>query len=146
MTKNKNRQWIDRVRRGEFDAIPEPLTWQESYDLAHLVDGYDLASDAGIVDLGDFAYRKRLKAEEGGEWIGTAPELWSILYIEHRAARFARIAFDRDPLLDQLCLTLRFSLQILGHDERALLLRLMERAKARATAGESRAPVYALAS
>jgi hypothetical protein len=142
----KNGGWIDRVRLGEFGAIPEPLTWQGSYDFSRLIDGYELAYEAGITDLGDFAYRKRLQAEAGGEWIGTAPELWSILFVEHRAARFARIAFDRDPLLDQLCLTLRFSLQILGHEERALLLRFMERERARLAAGNDTARVYALAS
>jgi hypothetical protein len=104
------------------------------------------AQETGIADLGDFAYRKRLQAEGGGEWIGTAPELWSILFIEHRAARFARNAFDRDPLLDALCTTLRFSLQIMGHEERALLLRLMEREKARMASDETWEPVYAMAS
>lgn len=140
------RGWVDRVRLGEFDALPEPLTWQGSYDFARLVDGYELAYETGIADLGEFAYRKRLEAEEAGEWAGTASELWSILFIEHRAARFARLAFDRDPLLDQLCMTLRFSLQILGPEERSLLLRFMEREAARAAAKGAWEPAYALAS
>ena len=145
MTK-KSGGWIDQVRLGDFAAIPEPLTWQGSYDFARLIDGYELAYETGIADLGDFAYRKRLDAEASGDWIGTAPELWSILFIEHRAARYARLAFDRDPLLDQLCLTLRFSLQIAGPEDHALLLRFMEREKARLAPRETWEPVYALAS
>ncbi|HEV2557707.1 MAG TPA: hypothetical protein VGU45_03680 [Microvirga sp.] len=137
--------WLDRVRAGAFDAVPETLAWQNSHDLARLIDGYDLAEEAGIVDVGEFAYRKRLEAEARGEWIGTASELWSILYMEHRAARFARIAFDRDPCLDKLCQTLRFALQIVGHEERALLLRLLERERARTTAANDTGPAYALA-
>ncbi len=66
--------------------------------------------------------------------------------MEHRAARFAPGAFDLDPLLDDLCTTLRFSLQIASHEERSLLLRFMERERARFAAGSDEEPAYALAS
>jgi hypothetical protein len=118
--------WMERVRFGDFSAAPQPLTWAKSYDFARLIDGYELAHAAGIVDLGDFAFRARQNAEEAGEWSGTASELWCILFLEHRAARFARDAFDRDPLLDSLCLTLRFALQIVSDEERDVLVGFIE--------------------
>ena len=127
--------WIDRVRGGDFSALPQPLTWAKSYDFARLIDGYELARGAGIVDLADFAYKARQTAEKVGEWSGTATELWCILSLEHRAARFARSAFDLDPLLDPLCLILRFALQIVSDQERAVLVRFMEKEGARARTG-----------
>jgi hypothetical protein len=126
--------WMERVRFGDFSVAPQPLTWAKSYDFARLIDGYELARAAGIVDLGDFAFRARQIAEKVGEWSGTASELWCILFLEHRAARFARDAFDRDPLLDSLCLTLRFALQIVSEEERDLLVRFMEAQSARCAA------------
>ena len=116
----------DRVRAGDFSALPLPLTWAKSYDLARMIDGYAVAEASGIPDLAEFAYQTRQRAETSGEWVATATELWCILFIEHRAARFARDAFDADPLLDSLCLTLRFALQIVPDHERATLVRFME--------------------
>jgi len=129
--------WMERVRFGDFSAAPQPLTWAKSYDLARLIDGYELARAADIVDLADFAYRTRQIAEQTGEWRGTATELWCILFIEQRAARFARDAFDLDPLLDPLCLALRFALQIVSDEERAVLVRFMEAERVRSTARKS---------
>jgi hypothetical protein len=45
--------WTDRVRVGDFSAIPLPLTWAKSYDLARMIDGYAVAEAAGITDLAD---------------------------------------------------------------------------------------------
>ena len=118
--------WTDRVRAGDFSALPLPLTWAKSYDLARMIDGYAVAEAAGIADLAEFAYQTRQRAGTLGEWVATATELWCILFIEHRAARFARDAFDADPLLDSLCLTLRFALQIVPDHERTALVRFME--------------------
>lgn len=134
--------WMERVRFGDFSAAPQPLTWAKSYDLARLVNGYELARAAGIVDLADLAYRTRQIAERVGEWRGTATELWCILFIEQRAARFARDAFDLDPLLDPLCLALRSALQTVSDEERAVLVRFMEAERVRSTARKPARPTW----
>jgi hypothetical protein len=70
------------------------------------------------------------------EWNGTAAQLGCILFFERRVARFARNTLAQNPLLDKLCGSLRFALQIIPDDEKATLLQLMaeesERQEARA--------------
>lgn len=108
-SKALDQPWLERVRTGDFGAIPENLDWNSSAHLAHLIDGYALADEAGLGDAMLYADRGRTAAERTGRWNGDALELWVALFLEHRRERMA----GRDPgpeqraLLDALCRTLR---------------------------------------
>ena len=34
--------WTERVRAGDFSAIPVPFTWEQSAEFSHLIDAYEL--------------------------------------------------------------------------------------------------------
>lgn len=91
---------------------PGRLTWDNSVDLAHLVDGYALAERAGLGDVFLFADANLAKAIATGDWPGDLLQLWVALFLEHRRWRQAPI--DPDPeirrLLDHLCEQLENSL------------------------------------
>jgi hypothetical protein len=93
---------------------PKPnLEWQswfDSADLAYMIEGYELAEEAGLGDAFRFADRKRAEAERTGEWQGSTLELWLALFMEHRRDRWqSQGAFGIDiapvqlPMLDELC-------------------------------------------
>lgn len=124
-------RWIERVRSGDFSAMPADFSWKQSEQFALLINGYDAAKSLGLGPLDDFVYRKRRDAAETGEWRGSAAELWCILFFERRISRFARATLDRDPLLDKLCGSLRFALQIIPDDQKAVLLKLIADESAR---------------
>lgn len=65
--------WLEQVRTGRFDAIPNPFAWTESIEFAHLIDGYEVAGTLGITELGAFANAKFANAESSGRWAGTPP-------------------------------------------------------------------------
>jgi hypothetical protein len=126
-------EWLHRVRRGEFDAVPNPFFWTQSIDLAHLIHGYDLAQEIGIGELGPFANAKVGIAEATGCWEGTATELWLCLFYEQRRARHIDCGDAEEsvegpqPFLDALCQALRLRLQVVGNQERALLMKWIAR-------------------
>lgn len=97
--------WLDRVRLGDFAAIPEGLDWANSAALAHLIDGYALADEAKLGDPAVFAERQLSRARSTGIWHGGPLELWTSLFLEHRRWRFSS-PFEPDesmaPLLDKL--------------------------------------------
>lgn len=107
--------WLEDVRRGDFAALPETLTWDRSGELAHLIDGYELAEELGISDPIEFAERQLATANDTGRWEGDAVELWISLFLEHRRWRFSS-PFEPDEdmvrLLDTLVGQLRQKLQI----------------------------------
>ena len=39
--------WTERVRAGDFSAIPVPFSWEDSAEFSHLIDAYELT---GSVD------------------------------------------------------------------------------------------------
>ncbi len=100
----------------DFDTL-RGLAWEGSERTAYAIDGYELAREAGLGDPFTFADRMRAEAERGGEWTGTALELWVALFMEHRRDRIQAqgvIGMDIDipplPMLDELCEALARSL------------------------------------
>lgn len=116
--------WLDRVRAGDFSAMPEVFTWEGSGAFAHFLHGYDVSS---ALDLGELAFWANERADEAamaGSWRGTAIELWLCLFYEHRRFRhfgFEPVAADRE-LIARLWHQLRDQLQVTGDDERATTL------------------------
>lgn len=116
--------WLDRVRAGEFAAMPEAFTWEASGAFAHLLHGYDVSS---ALDLGELAFWANERADEAaitGSWRGSAIELWLCLFYEHRRFRhfgFEPAGADRD-LIARLWQQLRNQLRGIGNDERATIL------------------------
>lgn len=116
--------WLDRVRDGDFSAMPEAFSWEASGAFAHLLHGYDVSS---ALDLGELAFWANERADEAamaGSWRGTAIELWLCLFYEHRRFRhfgFEPVAADRD-LIARLWQQLRDQLQVIGDGEHATIL------------------------
>jgi hypothetical protein len=101
--------WLAQVRAGDFSAIPSDITWSTSTELAHLIDGYRLVDVAGLGDPSTFLDSQRAYHADNGVWRGDAVALWSTLFLEHRAARFAGASHAGldDASLDDLCVRLR---------------------------------------
>jgi hypothetical protein len=105
--------WLLRVRDSDFTAIPEGLDWDGSVELAHLVDGYALAEEAGLGDPMDYAERRLTCAQALGTWLGGPLELWITLFLEHRRWRFSNPyepGTEMQALLDRLVRQLREAL------------------------------------
>lgn len=115
--------WLDRVRAGDFSAMPEAFTWEDSAAFAHLLH-YDVSV---ALDLGDLAFWANERADEAaitGSWRGSAIELWLCIFYEHRRFRhfgFEPAGADRD-LIARLWQQLRSQLQVIGDDERSTIL------------------------
>lgn len=116
--------WLDRVRAGNFSAMPEAFTWEDSAAFAHLLHGYDVSS---ALDLGELAFWANERADEAamaGSWRGAAIELWLCTFYEHRRYRhfgFEPAGADRD-LIARLWQQLRNQLQVIGDEERTTIL------------------------
>lgn len=100
------------ARRTDLTALSEivrGLTWETSASVACLIDGYELAEEAGISDPFAFAEQMRAEAERTGRWEGSTLELWLALFMEHRRDHFSGpvgvlpIELEPLPLLDELC-------------------------------------------
>lgn len=116
--------WLDRVRHGDFAAIPEAFTWEDSAAFAHLLHGYDVSSALGLGELAFWANERADEAAMMGSWRGSAIELWLGLFYEHRRYRhfgFEPAGADRE-LIVCLWQQLRSQLQVIGDDERATIL------------------------
>lgn len=90
----------DRLLRGILGEavsriMPEAslalLSFEESIHFAHLIDGYGLLQQMGCTDYDGWLTARRRSAETIGAWTGTAAELWTALFLEHRHWRFAGI-------------------------------------------------------
>lgn len=95
---------------------PARLTWDNSVELAHLINGYVLAERAGLGDPFVLADTRLAAAQATGDWGGSLLQLWVALFLEHRRWRVSPI--EPDPvmrqLLDQLCEKLQRSLASAG--------------------------------
>lgn len=110
-TRLEELRWLEQVRQCEWTAIPPDLTYENSSALANLIDGYKLLAEAGLGEPMTYLAEKTRAAREQGGWRGTALELWIMLFLQHRADRQAgEWAAFRDPLLDDLCRSLRAQL------------------------------------
>jgi hypothetical protein len=117
--------WIERVRQGDFSAIPNPLTWEQTSTLSHLLHGYRTSLSLSLGELRVWANQRAREAARTGTWHGTALELWLCLFYERRRYRHMD---EGEPegrdlqLLNQLCQQLRCTLQTLSPEERVLIL------------------------
>lgn len=105
--------WLHDVRQGDYTAIPKGLDWNRSAELAHLVDGYALAGEAGLGDAMELAGRRLAYAQATGSWLGGPLELWMTLFLEHRRWRFSspfEPGTEMQGLLDGLVQQLREAL------------------------------------
>lgn len=119
--------WLDLVRKGQFDKIPDPLPWVDSIEFGHLIRGYDAAREIGIHELGAFANAKSSYAQASGRWEGTATELWLCLFYEHRRSRHSGEPEEYDingdhGHMNALCGALRERLQAVSKCERNILV------------------------
>ena len=83
-------------------------SFEESIHFAHLVDGYRLLKQMGCGDYDAWLTSRRRGAETTGSWTGTAAELWTALFLEHRHWRFAGI----DPAPAQAIVLNRLAQQL----------------------------------
>jgi len=121
---DKEPDWLQRVRRGDFNALPAPFTWNKTGELAHLIHGYRISESLGMGPLRIWANQRINEARRSGQWGGTALELWLCLFYEHRRYRHMG---EGDPegdelrLLNELCRNLRERLQRVDTEERATI-------------------------
>lgn len=116
--------WLDRIRAGDFAAMPEAFTWKDSAAFAHLLHGYDVSSALGLGELAFWANEQADEAAMTGSWRGNAIELWLCLFYEHRRFRhfgFEPVGADRE-LIIRLWQQLRHQLQVIGDKERTAIL------------------------
>ncbi|HEY9235225.1 MAG TPA: hypothetical protein VIP08_09350 [Phenylobacterium sp.] len=107
--------WLDAVRMGCFAAIPRDLPFEAAAGLAHLIDGYELAFDAGLTKsptltgAAPHADETLQRAMQTGDWEGDALELWVALFMEHRRERLGETELSpgRTRLLNLLADRLR---------------------------------------
>jgi hypothetical protein len=120
-----NTSWVEKVRSGDFSAMPRPFSWNASPEFAHLFDGYELAG--GVEQA--FEVRRRFNSwlETSRSWNGTATDLWIAIFMEHRGARHTGNdpTAERQVLLDRACEVLRAMLREIGPDERQRLFSAM---------------------
>lgn len=120
--------WITRARRGDFAGLPEPFTWGQTGQFAHLIHGYRISESLGFGPLRIWANQRINEARRSGQWTGTALELWLCLFYEHRRYRHMG---EGDPegnelgLLNQLCKQLRERLQGLSDSDLAAIISAM---------------------
>jgi hypothetical protein len=102
------------IKGEDLASIIKDLTWENSVEVAHLVDGYELVREVGRGDPFRFAEERLARATASGTWHGGPAELWASLLLEHRRWRVSPI----DPpastvkLLDALCSALAVQLAI----------------------------------
>lgn len=115
--------WLDRIRTGDFSALPEAFTWEDSAAFAHLLH-YDVSVALNLGELAFWANERADEAAMTGSWRGSAIELWLCTFYEHRRFRhfgFEPVGADRD-LIAGLWQQLHSQLQTIGDDERASIL------------------------
>ena len=83
-------------------------SFEESIHFAHLIDGYGLLKQMGCADYDAWLTSRRRSAEATGSWTGTAAELWTALFLEHRHWRSAGI----DPAPRQAVVLNRLARQL----------------------------------
>ena len=119
---------MQEVRKGNFGAIPTPLTWSDTAHLSHAFNGYNASLELGMDELSKWANQQRQTAHKSGVWNGTAVELWLCLFYEHRRYRHfgeGEPGGEDRIFLDQLCEILRNRLVAIGHREKRTLINLL---------------------
>jgi hypothetical protein len=114
--------WEDRIPGGDFEAIPDPFRFRDSFRFAYLIDGY--AVTGSFEALSALATATGKAAGAAGMWFGDAATLWLTLFFEHRRYRHfgEPPTGDTELWLDELCQTLRNQLLAIPAEERAAFL------------------------
>ncbi|MBP7704230.1 MAG: hypothetical protein KA105_02955 [Caulobacter sp.] len=114
--------WEDLILPGEFEAIPDPFRFRDSFRFAYLIDGYQIAG--GFEALQDLANGTGQAAGPAGLWFGDARTLWLILFFENRRYRhFGAMPEGQDEVrLDRLCQKLREELLAIAPKDRSAFL------------------------
>lgn len=118
------REWVKRVSQGGFEAIPDPFTWRQSAQFAHLIAGYEITG--GFEECAAASERVEYNFRSTGEWQGSPLDLWMTLYFQHRACRHSGWDLEDDECIvfDSLCEALRNKLVRLDPAERGRLVAL----------------------
>jgi hypothetical protein len=107
----------DILRRG-FSAIPECITFDgDGVELAGLINGYRMLELLSDEQPDTFLDRQRAAHAASGHWEGGAVTLWTTLFLEMRADRFAGGEKNDAPHCDQLCRQLREALMALENGD-----------------------------
>ncbi len=118
--------WVEDIRLGRFEYLPDPLTWAEATKFVYLLSGYEIF---GADKLGTFANRKLRNAKRQGRWTGSAKDLWLCLFYENRRWRhFGEWPEGSDlEIMNDLCRALRQALVTLDGRGRRAIVELMEK-------------------
>jgi hypothetical protein len=109
--------WVERVRRGDFAAIPGDLDFATAGGLALLIDGYGVAGGLGpCAAIHDRVLERCLEEDRSG---ATALDLWIAIFFAQR------LAYRQGPppeggelsALDKLVAELRAALVALSPDQ-----------------------------
>jgi hypothetical protein len=105
-------EWAGHLLQGDFDAVPDPLVWEDGSMLALMFDGYELSMLLGLGHCGKFANNIHRQANVSGQWSGSAIELWLCIFFEDRRWRHFGESPEGDDLqeLDVLCSAFRRTL------------------------------------
>jgi len=116
--------WVEDVRLGKFESLPDPLTWEMATEFVYLLNGYEVF---GADELGTFANRKSSDMKRQGKWTGSAKDLWLCLFYENRRWRhFGEWPQGSDlENMDDLCRALREALVALDERGRNAIVVLM---------------------
>ena len=119
--------WIEKVRHGDFAAIPWRVSFEQASELALLIDGYGVCGGVeavvGITNsvLGDLRSMGRTRA--------SPLDLWVALFGLQRAIRFGGYppSDDEEFMVERLVILLRLGLTALTPKQRAGIAGLMRR-------------------
>ena len=122
--------WIEKVRAGDFDAIPRYVNFDEACQLALLIDGYETAGGhAECMAIGRCVV-DRIARKVGHRVL--ALDLWLCLFAQQRAYRFGGLP-PKDSEIDlflDLVRYLRSALRNLDSAQRAGIMSVIHREEA----------------
>ena len=125
MTEVDQQDWLEQVKQGDFAKIPPSFCWEVSAEFAHLINGYTVTERLGLGSPEDVWHALSQQYDATGQWRGSVIELWSVLFLLHRSARFSAGGGEVESREDQLCVTLREALQQVDAVTHSLLVRLI---------------------
>jgi hypothetical protein len=117
--------WVERVRRGDFAAIPRDLDFASAGGLALLIDGYGVAGGVGqCAAIHDRVLQRCLEDDRSG---ATALDLWISIFVAKRRAYRQGPPPEGGELnaLDKLLAELRDALLALAPRQKAGIMAAM---------------------
>ena len=119
-------EWLDRVRAGDFSAIPVDIAFSSGVGLAHLIDGCAVAG--GSAACAEISRRVGDELLRTVKTTASALDLWIALFGEHMRLRHFRYApsADERKRLDTLVQALRRALLGLSPKGKAGIMAIVE--------------------